>query len=248
VKHLSFELGGKNAMIVFPDVDLDAAVEAAFASMSFTVSAGQSCQSTSRLLLHDDIAGPFLEALAARMSAVRVGTAYAPDTDMGPLVSSAQLERVAGYVAGGRDAGARVLTGGRSPREPGYYFEPTLFDRVTPDMAIARDEIFGPVLSALTWSGYDEMLDLANGVDLGLSAAIWTRDIDTALRVAAEVQAGYIWVNDANRHYLGAPFGGVKNSGVGREETADEYATYLETSSVNVKVAPRPEIPQVRTR
>jgi acyl-CoA reductase-like NAD-dependent aldehyde dehydrogenase len=242
LKHLSFELGGKNAMIVFPDADLDAAVEAAFAGMSFTVSAGQSCQSTSRLLLHDSIAEDFTASLADRMRAVRVGTAYHPDSDMGPLVSAAHLQRVQAFVASGRDAGARLVTGGTAPDAPGYFLNPTLFSDVTPDMDIARDEIFGPVLSTFGWSDYDQMLSMANGLNVGLSAAIWTRDIDLALRTAADVDAGYIWVNDANRHYLGAPFGGVKDSGTGREETAEEYATYLETSAVNVKVTTKPRV------
>lgn len=242
LKHVSFELGGKNAMIVFPDVDLDAAVEAAFSNMSFTVSAGQSCQSTSRLLLHVSIAADFIARLEHRMSAVEVGAAYAPDTQMGPLISAKHLDRVENYVASGRADGARLVTGGTRPTGDGFYLAPTLFTDVTPAMTIAREEIFGPVLSVLTWSDYDEMLDIANGVDLGLSAAIWTRDIDVALRTAAEIEAGYVWINDANRHYLGAPFGGVKNSGVGREETADEYPTYLETTSVNVKVPTRRDL------
>lgn len=245
VKHLSFELGGKNAMIVFPDVDLDAAVEAAFAGMSFTVSAGQSCQSTSRLLLHESISTDFLERLVPRLQDVHVGPAYDTNTQMGPLVSRSQLERVTGYIEAGRRAGARLLTGGRAPDRSdtyagGYYLEPTLFSEVTPEMVIGREEIFGPVLSALTWSGYEQMLALANDIDLGLSAAIWTRDINLALRTAARIDAGYIWVNDANRHYLGAPFGGVKNSGTGREECAEEYATYLETTAVNIKVPEQP--------
>lgn len=243
IKHLSFELGGKNAMIVFPDVDLDDAVQAAFSGMSFTVSAGQSCQSTSRLLLHDTIAEDFLDRLARRMRSVKLGVAYAPGTDMGPLVSQAQLDRVDGFIHAGREAGATLLTGGNAPEGNGYFLEPTLFGDVTPDMTIAREEIFGPVVSALTWSTYEQMLQLANGVDLGLSAAIWTRDIGTAMRAAADVDAGYIWINDANRHYLGAPFGGVGNSGIGREEAAEEYPTYLETSAVNIKVPTRPTAP-----
>jgi betaine-aldehyde dehydrogenase len=249
VKHLSLELGGKNAMIIFPDVDLDAAVDAAVAGMSFAVSAGQSCQSTSRLLLHADIYEPFLDLLAARMSALRVGVAYDEAVDMGPLVSAAQLARVQSYVASGIDEGARLVTGGAAPAglPPGHYLQPTLFADVEPGMRIAREEIFGPVVAALPWRDYDEMIALANDVELGLSAAVWSRDIDAALRTAADVQAGYVWVNDANRHYLGSPFGGVKNSGIGREESPEELLSYLETKSVNVRLPLRPDVPPART-
>jgi betaine-aldehyde dehydrogenase len=248
VKHLSLELGGKNAMIVFPDVDLDAAVEAAVAGMSFAVSAGQSCQSTSRLLLHADIYESFVDRLSERMRALRVGVAYDPANQMGPLVSAEHLARVRGYVDSGLADGARLVTGGGTPTglTGGYYLEPTLFSDVRPGMRIAREEIFGPVVAALEWRDYDEMLAVANDVELGLSAAVWSRDIDAALRTAAAVDAGYVWVNDANRHYLGAPFGGVKNSGLGREESPEELLSYLETKSVNVRLPLRPDVPPAR--
>ncbi|MEU6413580.1 aldehyde dehydrogenase family protein [Microbispora sp. NPDC046933] len=246
IKHLTTELGGKNAMVVFPDVDLDAAVEAAVAGMSFTVSQGQSCQSTSRLLLHESIHDDFVTRLAERLRRLRVGVAYDEGSDMGPLVSLQQLDRVRGYVASGCEEGAELVTGGGVPDgvpPRGYYLEPTLFTGVTPRMRIAREEIFGPVVAAMTWSDHDEMLRLANDVDLGLSAAVWCRDIDLALRTAHELEAGYVWVNDANRHFLGAPFGGVKNSGVGREECLDELLSYFETKAVNVRVPRRLENP-----
>ncbi|MFF4773638.1 aldehyde dehydrogenase family protein [Microtetraspora fusca] len=242
IKHLTTELGGKNAMVVFPDVDLDAAVDAAVAGMSFTISQGQSCQSTSRLLLHASIHDAFVARLAERLRRIRVGVAYDESVDMGPLVSREHLARVRAYVASGHGEGAALVTGGGVPDgvpEGGYYLEPTLFAEVTPRMRIATEEIFGPVVAAMEWSDYDEMVRLANDVDLGLSAAVWCRDIDLALRAAHDVEAGYVWVNDANRHFLGAPFGGVKNSGVGREECFDELLSYYETKAVNVRV-PRP--------
>ncbi|WP_055477944.1 aldehyde dehydrogenase family protein [Sphaerimonospora mesophila] len=243
IKHLTTELGGKNAMVVFPDVDLDAAVDAAVANMSFTVSQGQSCQSTSRLLLHESIHDAFVSRLADRLRRLRIGPAYDEASDMGPLVSRHQLERVRAYIASGCEEGAELLTGGGIPDgvpSGGYYLEPTLFAGVTPGMRIAREEIFGPVAAAMSWSDHDEMLHLANDVDLGLSAAVWCRDVDLALRTAHELEAGYVWVNDANRHFLGAPFGGVKNSGVGREECMDELLGYYETKAVNVRVPRRP--------
>jgi acyl-CoA reductase-like NAD-dependent aldehyde dehydrogenase len=249
-KHLTMELGGKNAMIVFPDVDLDDAVGAAVAGMSLTVSQGQSCQSTSRLLIHSSIYAPFLERLTARLAALRVGVSYDDGVDMGPLVSAEHLSRVRGYVQAGLDEGARLVMGGGVPAGApagGYYLEPTLFADVEPQMRVAREEIFGPVIAALPWTSYEEMVRLANGIDLGLSAAVWSRDIDAALRTAHDVEAGYVWVNDANRHYLGAPFGGVKNSGVGREESAEELLSYLEAKAVNVRVPLRPQPPHGRT-
>ncbi|MCW2529556.1 MAG: Betaine-aldehyde dehydrogenase, partial [Pseudonocardiales bacterium] len=115
---------------------------------------------------------------------------------------------------------------------------PALFDQVEPGMIIAREEIFGPVLSVLNWSSYGQLIELANGSDMGLSAAIWTSDIDAALRTASDVEAGYVWVNDANRHYLGAPFGGLKNSGTGREESIEELESYRQTKSINIRVRP----------
>jgi acyl-CoA reductase-like NAD-dependent aldehyde dehydrogenase len=240
VKHLSTELGGKNAMVVFGDADLDLAVDAAVSGMSLTVSAGQSCQSTSRLLLHDSCHDEFVERLAARLDGLRVGCAYAPDAQMGPLVSAAQLERVQSYVSAGQQAGARMVCGATPSAYDagGYFMRPVLFDGVTPDLSIAREEIFGPVLSVLSWSTYEEMIALANSTDLGLSAAVWTRDIDAALRTAADIEAGYVWVNDANRHYLGAPFGGLKNSGTGSEESVEELASYRRHKSINIRISP----------
>jgi acyl-CoA reductase-like NAD-dependent aldehyde dehydrogenase len=213
--------------------------------MSLTVSQGQSCQSTSRLLLHSSIYAAFLDRLAARLATLRIGVAYDEGVDMGPLVSAEHLDRVRGYVQTGLDEGARLMTGGRVPHQApsgGYYLEPTLFADVEPHMRVAQEEIFGPVIAALPWDSYDEMIRIANGIDLGLSAAVWSRDIDAALRTAHDVEAGYVWVNDANRHYLGAPFGGVKNSGVGREESAEELLSYLETKAVNVRVPVRPRL------
>lgn len=238
VKHFSAELGGKNPFVICGDVDVDEAAEAAFAGLSFTVSAGQSCQSTARILVHESVHDAVVERLAERMRGLRVGSAYDESTHMGPVVSEAQMRRVLGYIGSGRAQGARLVTGGGRLGEEGWYVEPTLFDAVTGDMTIAREEIFGPVAIVQSWSTEEEAIALANDVPLGLSAAVWTRDIDRALRMSAALRAGYVWVNDANRHYPGAPFGGMKGSGVGREESVEEYLSYSESKAVNIRVRP----------
>jgi acyl-CoA reductase-like NAD-dependent aldehyde dehydrogenase len=240
VKHFTAELGGKNPMIVCPDVDLPAAVEAALAGTSFLVSQGQSCQSTARLLVHEEIHDEFVERLAARLRDIRVGPAYAEDADMGPLVSAEHLARVKGYVRAGIDDGAMLIIGGGRPDgapDGGYYLEPTLFTDVPAGSVLASEEIFGPVAVVQRWSEEAQVVEMANDVPLGLSAGIWTKDIDRALRLAGQVRAGYVWVNDANRHYPGAPFGGQKGSGTGREESIEDFTSYLEAKAINIKVA-----------
>jgi acyl-CoA reductase-like NAD-dependent aldehyde dehydrogenase len=239
VKHLSLELGGKNAMIVFPDVDVDEAVDAAIFGMNLNVCQGQSCGSNSRVLVHERIYDAFVQRAGERLAATRVGVAYDSATEMGPLVSAAHLERVNGFVESGVSEGATLVSGGSRPDglpQGGYYLQPTLFADVRPDMKIGHEEIFGPVMSVFTWSDYDAMLELANGVDLGLTASVWTHDLDLAHKTADRLDAGYIWVNDSTRHYFGTPFGGTKNSGTGREESVEELRSYLETKVVHTRL------------
>jgi betaine-aldehyde dehydrogenase len=205
--------------------------------MNFGVCAGQSCGSNSRLFLHADIRDEFLDRMSASMDALRVGTAYEEATEMGPVVSRKQYDRVLDYIAIGRDQGATLVTGGghaAGQDDDGFFVAPTLFSGVTPDMRIAREEIFGPVVSAATWTDYDQMIREVNDVDYGLAASIWTDDLHLAHKTAERVEAGYIWVNDANRHYWGVPFGGMKNSGLGREEAMQEMLSYLELQAINV--------------
>lgn len=239
VKHVSLELGGKNAMVVFPDVDLDEAVEGAIFGMNFNVCQGQSCGSNSRVLVHRAIHDAFVERAARRLEEYRVGVAYREETDMGPVVSAAHHERVCGYVDSGTRDGATLVTGGGRPDGApagGYYVEPVVFADVRPGMAIADEEIFGPVMSVMAWDDYDAMIELANGVDLGLTASVWTNDLDLAHATAERLDAGYVWVNDSTRHYFGTPFGGTKNSGLGREESADELLSFLETKVVHTRL------------
>jgi acyl-CoA reductase-like NAD-dependent aldehyde dehydrogenase len=240
VKHVSLELGGKNAMVVFPDVDLDAAVEGAVFGMNLNVCQGQSCGSNSRILVHEAIHDEFVEALAARFDSFNVTTAYTEEADMGPLVSAAHLNRVSGYVDSGREQGARLVTGGDRPSgvpDGGFFLRPTVFDGVRPEMAIATEEIFGPVVSVMRWNRYDEMIETANGVDFGLAASVWTNDLSLAHQTADLLDAGYVWVNDSTVHYVGTPFGGAKNSGLGREESEEELLSYLEQKVVHTKLA-----------
>jgi acyl-CoA reductase-like NAD-dependent aldehyde dehydrogenase len=239
VKNVTLELGGKNAMVVFPDVDVAAAVEGAVFGMNLSVCQGQSCGSNSRLLIHERLHDEFVEALAARLDAFRVTHAYSEESDMGPLVSAAQLDRVSGYVAAGRAEGARLVTGGDRPADApdgGYFLRPTVFDGVEPAMRIAREEIFGPVVSVSRWSRYDDMIEQANAVDLGLAASVWTNDLALAHQTAERLDVGYVWVNDSTIHYVGTPFGGTKNSGVGREESEEELVSYLEQKVVHTKL------------
>jgi acyl-CoA reductase-like NAD-dependent aldehyde dehydrogenase len=239
VKHLSLELGGKNAMVVFPDVDPQVAVDAALFGMNFTVCQGQSCGSNSRVLVHRRIYDEFVTRAAAAMGTMRVGVAYDDQTDMGPLVSRAHLDRVSEFVESGVAEGATLVSGGRRPEglpAGGFFLEPTMFADVRPEMKIGHEEIFGPVMSVLPWDDYEDMIALANGVDLGLTASVWTNDVDLAHQTAARMDAGYVWINDSTRHYFGTPFGGTKNSGTGREESADELRSYQETKVVHTRL------------
>jgi acyl-CoA reductase-like NAD-dependent aldehyde dehydrogenase len=237
VKHVSLELGGKNPMIVFPDVDIDQAVNAAVMGMNFAWQ-GQSCGSTSRLLLHESIYDEFIGKVKARVDSIRLGDPADEKSQMGPINSKAQFERVLRYIGYGTEDGAQLLSGGVRPEgdefKRGYWVRPTVFADVTPDMRIAREEIFGPVLSVLKWKTPEEALQIANSVEYGLTASIWTNDIKTALRTAKAVQSGYIWINGFSSHYRGTPFGGLKNSGTGREEGIDELLSYTEVKAIHI--------------
>lgn len=239
VKHLSLELGGKNAMIVFPDVDVDEAVEGAIYGMNLDVCQGQSCGSNSRVLVHRKIHDEFVAKMADRLSGYTVGVAYDEATDVGPLVTPAHHQRVAGFVESGVAQGAELVFGGDRPAGApagGNFIVPALFAGVRPEMKIGHEEIFGPVISTFQWDDYDAMVEMANSTDLGLTASVWTRDLDVAHKTAERLDAGYVWVNDSTRHYFGTPFGGSKNSGIGREESPDELLSYLEQKVVHTRL------------
>lgn len=236
VKHVSLELGGKNPFIVFPDADIDRVIDMAVAGMNFSW-AGQSCGSTSRLLLHESIHDRVVEGVAARMAALRLGSPLDLTSEMGPVNSARQHERVMGFIDGARAEGARLVTGGRRPQgdifAKGYWIEPTLFADVQPAMRIAREEIFGPVIAAMRWRTEDEAVALANDTDYGLTAAVWTRDLPVALRMLRALHAGTVWINMAGQHFVGTPFGGWKDSGLGGEECLEELLSYSQVKAVH---------------
>jgi 2-formylbenzoate dehydrogenase len=241
VKDVTLELGGKNALIAFPDADPGDVAASVVAGMNFVRSAGQSCGSTSRLLLHESLADEVLARVAERMAGIRIGSPLDPATEMGTMSSRAQYQKSLDYIGIGRGEGARLLAGGGRPAslrdERGLFVAPTLFGGVRPDMRLAREEVFGPVLSAITWKEEDEAIEIANAVDYGLTASVWTNDIRRAHRVAAAIEAGYIWINGSSRHFTGVPFGGVKLSGVGREEGLGELLSYTQLKTLNLMLA-----------
>ena len=237
VKHVTLELGGKNPFIVFPDADLDRVVEMAIAGMNFSW-AGQSCGSTSRLLLHESVHDLVVERVAARMKSLRLGSPLDAASEMGPVNSARHRERIMALIDSARREGARLVTGGGRPVgegfAKGYWIEPTLFADVTPAMRIAREEAFGPVVCAQRFTSEEEAIAIANGTDFGLTAAVWTRDLSRALRMVRAVQAGTVWINTAGQHFVGTPFGGWKDSGLGGEECLDELLSYSQVKAVHV--------------
>jgi betaine-aldehyde dehydrogenase len=237
LKHVTLELGGKNACIVFPDADVDKAIAGAVAGMNFTW-CGQSCGSTSRVFVHASIHDRVVAGIVAAVQRYKPGIPTDPATTMGALVSKAHLDKVERMIAVGLAEGAALSCGGARPREAqlanGYFMPPTVFTKVTQSMRIASEEIFGPVLCILPWADEVAMLADVNAVDYGLSASIFTRDLATAHRCASRVDAGYVWINTTGRHFLGAPFGGYKQSGQGREECFDELVSYTQQKNVHI--------------
>lgn len=237
VKSISLELGGKNPFIVFPDAPIEKVADAAVSAMNF-VWQGQSCNSTSRLFVHDTIYDAVLQQVAQRVNAIRLGDPFLWSTQMGAMVSQAQLAKTEEYVRIALDEGARLVVGGKRPTAPGfekgYWFEPTVFADVRQEMRIAREEVFGPVLSVLRWSDEADVLRMANSTEYGLTGVVWSRDTSQALRVAKRLESGYIWVNGSTVNAKALPFGGYKNSGVGRERGLQELYSYTESKSIQI--------------
>jgi betaine-aldehyde dehydrogenase len=239
VKPVLVELGGKNALIAFPDADPAEVAAAVVDGMNFTW-CGQSCGSTSRAFVHASIHDAVLERVQANVARFVPGLPTDPSTTMGAIVSRTQMDRVLDFIESAKADGARLVCGGGRPINPrlanGFFVEPTVFAEVTPAMRIACEEIFGPVLAILAWTDEARMLADVNAVDYGLTCSIWTHDLTTALRTAAAVQAGYVWINEVGRHFLGAPFGGVKQSGFGREECLEEMLRFTQEKNIHVKL------------
>src|SRR6202161_320633 len=239
LKPVMLELGGKNALIAFPDADPDDVAGGVVGGMNFTW-CGQSCGSASRAVVHEKIYDAVLEKVKAKIAHFKPGIATDRSTTMGSIISKSQYERILGFIESGKQEGARLFHGGGKPADPslakGFFIEPTVFADVQPTMRIAREEIFGPVLSIFKWSDEAKMLEQVNSVEYGLTASIWTNDLSTAHNTAAAVQAGFVWINEVSKHFLGAPFGGYKQSGIGREECFEEMLAYTQEKNIHVKV------------
>jgi acyl-CoA reductase-like NAD-dependent aldehyde dehydrogenase len=245
VKSVSLELGGKNPLIALPDADVEAVASAAVDGMNLTSSAGQSCGSTSRLLVHESLRARVVEAVAARTAALRLGDPLDPQTTMGPLVSRTQVEKTERYVGEAVADGARIVCGGRRPEDPalrrGFFYEPTLLEDVVPSMAVAREEIFGPVLVVQPWERLEDAVAIANDLRYGLTASIFTNDLSVAVALIRDLEAGYVWVNGVSHHQLGTPFGGMKDSGTGREDSLSELESYTQVKNVNIELPAGPD-------
>ena len=203
LKEVTLELGGKNPIIIFPDADPKIAAAATIKAMNMNRQ-GQSCSSTSRVLVHESLHDAVAGELAKAAAAIPIGLPWLDGAEMGPIVSQQQYDRILRYIGYGHEDGAKLLTGGEKPGDPdlknGFFIQPTVFDGVTPDMRIGCEEIFGPVMSIMTWSDYDEMIEIANGLMYGLTASIITNDFKLAMRTAERVEAGYVWVNSCGRY------------------------------------------------
>ena len=237
LKHVTLELGGKNACIIYPDADMDKAIPAAVNGMNFTW-CGQSCGSTSRLFVHESIHDQVVAGVLQAIRHYQPGIPTDMATTMGCIVSQQQHEKIMAYIALGQAEGATLAYGGQRPSDPalakGWFVQPTVFTNVTQKMRLANEEIFGPVLSVIKWRDEAEMIEQVNAVEYGLTASIWTQNLANAHRTAARVQAGFVWVNHVGSHFIGASFGGYKQSGIGREEGFDELLTYTQHKNVHV--------------
>jgi aldehyde dehydrogenase (NAD+) len=234
LKRVSLELGGKSPNIVFADVDLDEAVEGAHFGLFFNH--GQCCCAGSRVFVEEKIYEQFVEKSGARARKRTVGDPFDPQTEQGPQVDQAQFDKVMGYIDSGRREGANLVCGGERVGDRGYFIQPTVFSDVQDDMKIAKEEIFGPVMSIIPFKSLDEVVARANRTDYGLAAAVWTRDIQKAHAVANSVRAGTVWVNCYNILDTRAPFGGFKQSGIGRELGEYGLQQYTEVKTVIVKL------------
>ena len=237
LKHVTLELGGKNACIVYPDANLELATAGAVNGMNFTW-CGQSCGSTSRLFLHESIHDQVLAGILEKVRYYQPGLPTELETTMGCVVSKDQFDKVMRYIDIAKQQGARLVHGGKRPDgahlKEGWFIEPTIFADVTQNMRIANEEVFGPILSVLKWSNEEELFKQVNSVEYGLTASIWTRDLAQAHRAAAQVQSGFVWVNHVGSHFIGASFGGYKQSGIGREEGFDELLSFTQSKNVHV--------------
>ncbi|MBK9263919.1 MAG: aldehyde dehydrogenase family protein [Polyangiaceae bacterium] len=242
LKKVTLELGGKNPNIVFADADFECAVDGAL--FGAFANQGEVCSAGSRLLVERTIHDGFVEAMLAKIPRIKLSHGLEDGCKMGPLVSAAHRDKVESYIKIGIDEGAKLVCGGKRPADPalahGFFLEPTIFVNVTPNMRIAREEIFGPVLSVLPFDTEEEAIALANDTEYGLAAAVWTRNINRAHRVIRELRAGITWVNTYHPTFNEMPWGGYKQSGTGRELGLYGIEAYLETKQVNINLDEAP--------
>jgi betaine-aldehyde dehydrogenase len=238
VKRISLELGGKNANIIFEDADLDAAIEASARGTFFNQ--GEVCAAISRLLVHKSVHKQVVEGVIARAKEIKIGNGLNEGTTMGPLISAAQREKVESYIEIGQKEGAKLVYGGKRPQgdefKNGFFVEPTIFDQVKPNMRIAREEIFGPVMAIIPFSSEEEAIEITNDSEFGLCSGLWTRDLSRTHRVSKQIRAGTVWVNN----YFGTgndlPWGGYKQSGLGRELGTYGINEYMQVKQVTIKI------------
>ncbi|TGQ77274.1 MULTISPECIES: aldehyde dehydrogenase family protein [unclassified Mesorhizobium] len=238
VKNITLELGGKNALIVAPDADFEAAAVGVVKGMNFVGWQSQSCMSTTRAIVPRSEQERFASLVKAEVESIVIGDPFEPTTRMGTLASQAQFEKTRMYVDIAKSEGAELVTGGEPHTGcgPGLYHKPTVFTNVRPESRLAREEVFGPVLSIIGYDTLDEAVQIANSVTFGLTGSVWSRDIGTAHRLAHALQAGYVWINDSSSQFEGVPFGGYKNSGIGHEDGLEELFSYAQLKALNVRI------------
>jgi aldehyde dehydrogenase (NAD+) len=235
MKRLTFELGGKSPNVIFADADLEEAINGAHMALYFNQ--GQCCCAGSRLFIDEKVYDEVVDRIAEKNRSTRIGDPFDPQTQQGPQIDKAQFDKILKYVEYGKQDGAKCVTGGKQHGSKGFFVEPTLFANVTDDMRIAREEIFGPVMSALKFKSLDEIIHRSNDTNFGLAAAVWTRDVGKAHRYASQVRAGTVWVNCYDVFDAAAPFGGFKESGLGRELGEAGLDNYTETKTVTVSLS-----------